>query len=420
MKTSEKTYLLTLFNIAVNESLPDVCMPRHLTKIDASNGICVIGAGKAAVQMAEVINQHFPNKCFGSIVTRYGYTEKTTIGKINILTASHPIPDEGSLAAGVEMLQLARNNPANIPVVFLISGGGSALLSLPIEGLEFSEKIKINRFLLASGASIDEINIVRKQLSQIKGNKLAEAVKGPYQTLIISDVVGDDPSLIASGPTVSDSSTAQQALAVLRKYKWEDLNTIKSILDKSPSQILKSIKHHDVIMMANAELSINKAMEAARIDGWDTKVLSYDQEGEASTIAKRHADLALSALRNNQSIILFSGGELTVTLSENSGLGGPNQEYLLALAIELNGVEGVSAIACDTDGIDGSMDVAGAFIDHTTLIRASEKLMNPKLYLNKNESYVFFNQLGDLIQTGPTHTNVNDFRAIMVKPPSTS
>lgn len=415
MKITKKEYLLTLFNVAVKEALPSICMPKHLKNIDASQGICVIGAGKAAVQMAQVINEYFPNKCCGAIVTRYGYTDELSIGKIKVYKASHPIPDEGSLKAAVEILQIVATNPVNIPIVFLISGGGSALLSLPIEGLDFNEKIKINRFLLASGASIHEINTVRKQLSQIKGNKLAQAVRGSYQTLVISDVVGDDSSLIASGPTVFDNSTAEQALDILKKYNWKNINSIEHLLSNTPNYVLKNTRHQDVILMANAEQSINESMDTAKKDGWKTRVLSYTQEGEARDIAKNHAKLALEALDNNESVILFSGGELTVTLNENSGLGGPNQEYLLALAIELNGVEGISAIACDTDGIDGSNDVAGAFIDHNTLKRASVKSMKPPLYLNRNESYSFFKQLNDHIIVGPTHTNVNDFRAIMIQ-----
>lgn len=416
MKNIAKSYLVKLFNIAVNEALPSVCMPKHLKDIDATEGMCILGAGKAAVQMAEVINQHFPNKCTGAIVTRHGYSDKPNIGKIKVLKASHPIPDDGSLAAGKEILSIAQNNPANIPVIFLISGGGSSLLSLPIKGLDFDEKRNMNKFLLRSGASINEINIVRKQLSRIKGNKLAEAVQGSYQTLLISDVVGDDPSLIASGPTVNDDSTAKQAIAILRKYSWKNMLSIESLLKDTHHSIVKNNKNQNIVMMANAELSIDKAVETAKSDGWETDVLSYNQEGEAKIIAKEHARLALKALRSRRKVILFSGGELTVTLSDTPGLGGPNQEYLLALAIELNGVEGVSALACDTDGVDGNKDVAGAYIDALTLFRAKENAMESIQHLNNNESYLFFERLDDLITTGPTHTNVNDFRAIMINP----
>jgi hydroxypyruvate reductase len=419
MKELDKSYLVELFKVAVNEALPAVCMPKHLADIDASQGLCILGAGKAAVQMAEVIDEHFPEKCHGAIVTRYGYAKQSAIGNIKILKASHPIPDHGSLAAGQEILHIAQNNPVHIPVIFLISGGGSALLSLPIEGLAFDEKIEINDFLLSSGASINEINTVRKQLSQIKGNKLAQAVKGEYQTFIISDVVGDDPSVIASGPTVNDESTAQQAIAILHKYQWKEISSIEQLLKNAHSSRKikreRPSKNQNTIMMANAELSINKAIEVAQSNGWETEVLSYSQEGEAKTVAKQHAKCALEALESGRKVILFSGGELTVTLAGTPGLGGPNQEYLLALAIELAGVDGVSALSCDTDGVDGNQDVAGAFINNTTLDRAKEKLMAPKSYLDNHDSFCFFNQLNDLIETGPTHTNVNDFRAIMIK-----
>lgn len=416
MKEIEKSYLVKLFNVAVNEAKPSVCMPKHLKDIDAKNGLCILGAGKAAVQMAEVINQYFPNKCTGAIVTRHGYCDKSNIGNITVLKASHPIPDEGSLAAGKTILSIAQQNPTHIPVIFLISGGGSALLCLPIKGLDFDEKRNINAFLLNSGATINEINMVRKQLSQIKGSKLAKAVQGDYKTLIISDVVGDDPSLIASGPTVNDNSTAKQAIAVLRKYRWENMQLIENLLKDTDAPIAINNDTQNIVMMANAELSIDKAVQTAKSDGWATDVLSYSQEGEARIIAKKHAKLAINALTEGRKMILFSGGELTVTLSDTPGFGGPNQEYLLALAIELNGIKGISALACDTDGVDGNKDVAGAFIDHTTIQRAKEKLIKPELYLSNNESYLFFEKLSDLIQTGPTHTNVNDFRAIMINP----
>ncbi len=416
MEDSAKSYLKTLFDIAVQEAQPSVCMPKHLVNIDASQGLCVLGAGKAAVQMAEVIDHYFDKRCSGTIVTRYGYTDKSNIGSIKVLKANHPIPDKGSMEAAIEILKLAKNNSPNIPVVFLISGGGSALLSLPVKGLELEKKIKINRFLLASGASIDEINIVRKQLSGIKGNKLAEVVKGSHFTLIISDVIGDDPSLIASGPTVHDQSTAEQAISILSKYQWQDMESIEKLLENPLNKGLSVAKNENIIIMANAKLSIDKAVEKAKNDGWQTKVLSYTQQGEAKIVARQHAAIALKALNKGQAIILFSGGELTVTLSEDSGSGGPNQEYLLALAIELNGIEGISVIACDTDGIDGCLDVAGAFIDNSTIERAKMMQMDAKYYLRNNKSYDFFNKLNDHILTGPTHTNVNDFRAIIINP----
>jgi len=417
-----KQFLENLYEIAVNESLPSVCMPKHLEKLDASNGICVIGAGKAAVDMAKTFHQHFGDKCFGTVVTRHGYTDKKSIGTIKILTAGHPIPDEGSVNAGKAILELAQSVPKQVPVVFLISGGGSALLSLPIEGVSFEEKMQLNKFLLASGASIDEINCVRKQLSRVKGGKLAQAVKGEFYTLIISDVVGDDPSTIASGPTVQDTNTGVEALNVLQKYNWQPVRSITQALlskyeahDKDTTALFKR-SANNLTIMANARQSIDKAISTIDKDGWQVKVLNYDEVGDANEVAKQHAAIAIKELENNEPTLLISGGELTVTLSDNAGRGGPNQQYMLALAVALNGAKGISALACDTDGIDGNEDVAGAFIDETTLNRAKSINLTADDYLARNDCFSYFNAIGDLIITGPTHTNVNDFRVIMIDP----
>lgn len=411
-----KDYLEQLFKIAVKNALPSECMPLHLKNIDASNGLCILGAGKAAVGMAQTINDYFKGKCSGAIVTRYGYTKQSTIGKIRILKASHPIPDQGSVSAAKEILRIAKKNPVEKPVVFLISGGGSALLSLPIDGLSLHRKIKINKFLIGCGASIKEINVVRKRLSQIKGNKLAEAVKGKYSTLIISDVVGDDPSLIASGPTVTNHSSNSEAISILTKYGWKDITFIKKLLENNSTNNQQISTNNKSIIIANAEKSINKSIQVAINDGYSVKVISYTEEGEARIIAKKHAEIVLKAVKYNKPTIFFSGGELTVTLNSSAGSGGPNQEYLLALAIELKGVEGISALACDTDGIDGIVDVAGAYIDHDTLKSANRLNLEPTKFLKENNSYGFFHQLKAHIVTGPTHTNVNDFRVILVNP----
>jgi glycerate 2-kinase len=415
-----KKFLQNLFEIAVNESLASVCMPKHLATIDASNGLCVIGAGKAAVDMAKTIENYFGDKCYGAVVTRHGYTTENNIGAIKILAAGHPIPDKGSLAAGEEILALAKNTPTNVPVVFLISGGGSALLSLPIDGVTFEEKMLLNQFLLASGASIDEINTVRKQLSQVKGGKLAQAIKGEFYTLIISDVVGDNPEIIASGPTVEDSGTASQALAILANYHWQAITSIEQILqaqEKKQSSLKKlAVQPKNVTIMANARQSIDKVISTIDSSKWHTQVLNYDEVGDANIIAQKHADIALNTLKNDKPTLLFSGGELTVTLAKNPGQGGPNQQYMLALAIALKGIKGIVALACDTDGIDGSKDVAGAYVDTTTLSRAQTLGLSPEDHLKRNDCFNFFNPLDDLIITGPTHTNVNDFRVIMIDP----
>lgn len=415
-----KKFLQNLFEIAVNESLPSVCMPKHLENIDASKGLCVIGAGKAAVDMANTMHQFFGDKCYGTVVTRHGYTTKSTIGRIKILTAGHPIPDEGSANAGKEILTLAKSVPENVPVVFLISGGGSALLSLPIEGVSFEEKMQLNKFLLGSGASIDEINCVRKQLSQIKGGRLAQAIKGDFYTLIISDVVGDDPATIASGPTVIDHTTPEQALTILTKYGWTRVPAIEQALLAGHKSAANNVPSSDVIknftIMANARQSIDKAISTVDKSKWHVEVLNYDEVGDANKVAEQHAAIALRALKTNKPTLLFSGGELTVTLADASGQGGPNQQYMLALAIALKGEKGIVSLACDTDGIDGSEDVAGAYIDSSTLTRAEHIGLCAEDYLATNNCFNFFQPIDDLIITGPTHTNVNDFRVIMIDP----
>ncbi|MBA6295703.1 glycerate kinase [Colwellia sp. MB02u-9] len=417
---SSKIFLQDLFIIAVNESLPSVCMPKYLSDIDASKGLCVIGAGKASVDMAKTMYEYFGDKCYGTVVTRHGYTTEKNIGTIKILTAGHPIPDKDSQAAGKEILALAQNTPEDIPVIFLISGGGSALMSLPIDEVTFDEKMQLNKFLLGCGASIDEINGVRQQLSKVKGGKLLQAIKGKSHTLIISDVVGDDPKIIASGPTVENSTTGAQALSTLVKYGWQPISSVEKALLQTNTNKVKNIdtqaNRHKLSIMANARQSIDKVIASIDLSKWQIHVINYDEVGDANEVAKQHAALALAAYESGQKTLLFSGGELTVTLAKNAGQGGPNQQYMLALAIALNGAKGICALACDTDGIDGSEDIAGAYIDETTLARAQEKALQPEQFLASNDSYNFFKPLNDLIITGPTHTNVNDFRAIMIDP----
>lgn len=414
-----KTFLQQFFNSAVNESLPSVCMPKYLSAIDACNGLCVIGAGKASVDMAKTMNKYFGDKCYGMVVTRHGYTTEKRIGNIEILAAGHPIPDNASQAAALKILTLAQNTPENVPVVFLISGGGSALLSLPVDGVRFEEKMQLNKFLLASGASIDEINGVRQQLSKVKGGKLRQAIKGNSITLVISDVVGDDPKIIASGPTVGNIATEKEALSTLIKYGWQPIASVEKALSKHSvlnTQNNDSTHSHQLMLIANAHHSINKAISLVDTSIWHVEVINYDEIGDANEVAKKHASLALTAYQTGKKTLFFSGGELTVTLAQSSGEGGPNQQYMLALAIALNGAKGICALACDTDGIDGNKDIAGAFIDESTLVRGAELGLEPTSYLAKNDCYNFFKPLNDLIITGPTHTNVNDFRVILIDP----
>ncbi|MEM5532512.1 glycerate kinase type-2 family protein [Pseudoalteromonas arctica] len=411
---SKKSFLIDLFTTAVNACKPSACMSKYLENIDASKGLCVVGAGKAAAEMAAEVNRFYGDKCFGAVVTRYGYESSGDTGRIKVLSANHPTPDDNSLAAGKELLELVRNNPADIPILFIISGGGSSLMCLPVDDVPFSQKQKLNQFLLRSGASVDEINVVRKQLSLVKGGKLAQAAKSDYVTLIISDVVGDKPSDIASGPTISDGSTKADALAILQKYNWPVIAEVEAHLLK-PEQERVADTVGEYFIVANAQHAIDSAISVAQHQGWETQVLGYDIQGEAKEVAKQHAAIALEQKAQGKRVMLFSGGELTVTVADVYGDGGPNQEYLMALAEALNGEAGIYALACDTDGVDGSKDVAGAYINSTTVIRAQSAGESLQAQLEGHNSHQFFKAIDDLIITGPTNTNVNDFRVIVIE-----
>lgn len=413
---NSRSFLFSLFEKAVQTCLPSVCLNDHIESIDTSQGVCVVGAGKASADMAAAVFKKYGDACYGKVVTRYGYGTELPTGKIEIIYASHPIPDENSLAAGRALLEFVAQTAENIPIIFLISGGGSALMSVPVEGVSFADKMALHRFLLKSGASIDEMNVVRKQLSAVKGGKLAQAAKSACHTYVISDVVGDDPSLIASGPTVEDHSTADQALAVLEKYQWPVIPSIEAYLTQvinNPGDEKKAVESHYSIV-ANANQAIDAAIAKAEQAGWQIQVLNYEQQGEAANVAKEHAAIALKLREQGKKVLLFSGGELTVTVNDACGDGGPNQEYLLAMAIALNGANGIEVLSCDTDGVDGSKDIAGGFIDESTLSIAQNRGLSPQSYLDNHDSYHFLEAIDSLIVTGPTRTNVNDFRVIMI------
>ncbi|WP_158971002.1 glycerate kinase [Paraglaciecola sp. L3A3] len=411
---SEKAFLLDLYKQGVTSCLPSVCLPDYFDEVDVSQGVCIIGAGKAAADMAAAAYKKYGDACFGKVVTRYGYGTELPTGNIEVLYAAHPVPDEKSLEAGQALLELAKNNPANIPIIFLISGGGSALMCLPVEGISFADKLSVHKFLLRSGASIDEMNVVRKQLSQVKGGGLALVAKSEVYTYVISDVVGDDPSIIASGPTVIDHSTAKQALDILNKYNWPFNAAIDKVLKSAVDLPIKQNLTSEYAVVANANTAIDSAIQLAQQQGWQTQVLNYEQQGEAADVAKQHAKIAKSLLAEGKQLLLFSGGELTVTVKDACGEGGPNQEYALAMAIALEGQAGISVLSCDTDGVDGSKDVAGAFVHEASLSNAKKLGLAPQEYLDNHDSYHFFEALEDLIITGPTQTNVNDFRVIMI------
>jgi hydroxypyruvate reductase len=370
--------------------------------------------------MAKAFEEAWNYPLEGVVVTRYGHKVSTRF--IKVLEASHPIPDAAGMAAAIEMQSLIANLTSDDLVVFLVSGGGSSLLTLPAEGISLEDKKVLNTKLLQSGANIREMNCVRKHLSRVKGGRLAETI-WPAQcvTLAISDIPGDDLSVIASGPTEPDETTFTDAQAILSKYRINEPKSIINLLasgnaetPKSDNPIFKNIHSH---LIATPQQSLEAAAAVAKENGFNPIILGDAIEGEAREVARVLAGITKQVIRHSQPVqkpcVLLSGGETTVTVNGN-GRGGRNVEFLLSLAIELNGLEGVWAFAGDTDGIDGTEDNAGAVITPDTLKRASEIGLDAKLMLADNNGYSFFTQLNDLVITGPTLTNVNDFRAIVI------
>jgi len=395
----------------------------------------VLGAGKAGGAMAHAVEQLWPAHAplEGLVVTRYGHTPPRPTGvpqRIEVVEASHPVPDEAGLRAAQRILAKAHGLTADDLVLCLISGGGSALLTLPAEGLGLSEKQRINRELLDSGATIGEMNCVRKHLSRIKGGRLAAAcAPARVVTLTISDVPGDDPSVIASGPTVPDATTCAQAVAILQRYGIVVPGAIMSLLEQGALETPKPgdarFDGHEVHLIATPRQSLEAAAQAAREAGIAAHILSDEMEGESRDVGKVHAALARAVARTGEPFakpcVILSGGETTVTVKKLAegvprGRGGRAGEFCLGLAQALQGEARVWGLAADTDGIDGVEDNAGAFVEPATLERAQAQGMKIDDFLARNDSYAFFSALGGLVVTGPTHTNVNDFRALLVLP----
>jgi len=412
--------LLSLFDAAVAAAAPARCLAPHLPPPPRGRTL-VIGAGKAAASMAQALEAGWPGELSGMVVTRYGHRVPTA--HIEVVEAAHPVPDAAGRAAAARMLDLVQGLSADDLVMCLISGGGSSLLALPAEGLTLEDKQQVNRALLKSGANITEMNCVRKHLSAIKGGRLAAAC-APAQvlTLTISDVPGDDPSVIASGPTVADASTCADALAILAKYAISEpkaaVDYIRRGHDETPKPGDPRLAWARQVMIATPQMSLEAAAEVARAAGITPLILGNALEGEAREMALVHAGIARQVLRHGQPAarpcVLLSGGEGTVTV-RGSGRGGRNVEFLLALAVALDGKPGIEAIACDTDGIDGTEDNAGALLLPDTLARARANSLHAPAYLANNDGYSFFAALDDLVVTGPTLTNVNDFRAILIR-----
>jgi glycerate 2-kinase len=416
----DRTLLMSLFRAAVQTADPMRIVPAHLPAVPRGRTL-VIGAGKASAQMARAVESSWKHALQGLVVTRYGY--KVPTEQIEIVEAAHPVPDQAGHDAAVRMLRLVRGLSPDDLVLCLISGGGSSLLPLPVAGLTLSDKQQVNRALLRSGATISEMNCVRKHLSAIKGGRLGAACSpARVVTLLISDVPGDDPSVIASGPTVADPTTCADALAILQKYSIAEpaaaLDHLRGGHDETPKPGDPRLAGAQTIMIGTPQASLEAAAQVAQAAGVTPLILSDAIEGEARDVALVHAAIARQVAAHGQPArapcVLLSGGETTVTVRGN-GRGGRNAEFLLALVIALDAHPRVHAIACDTDGIDGTEDNAGAIAGPDSLARATALGLRAKDFLADNDGYTFFERLGDLVITGPTLTNVNDFRAILIR-----
>ena len=431
MTAQPQVFLRQLFDAAVLRALPIHNTAAYLPPPPKGRTV-VLGAGKAGGAMAQAVEALWPSDkpMSGLVVTRYGHTPPRPAGvpeRIEVVEASHPVPDAAGLAAAERILALTQGLTEDDLVLFLISGGGSALLTLPADGLTLADKQRINKDLLNSGAGIGEMNCVRKHLSRIKGGRLAAAcAPALVVTLTISDVPGDDPSVIASGPTVPDITTCADAWAILQRYNIQVPAVVEAALKAGALETPKPSAVWDkqpVHLIATPQQSLDAAAALARAAGLNAYVLSDELEGESREVGKVHAALARAAARGlgpfQKPCVILSGGETTVTIRKQApdtpkGRGGRAGEFCLGLAVALQAQAGVWAIAADTDGIDGIEDNAGACVSPNTLARAEAAGVKAADCLDRNDAYGFFEALGDLVVTGPTHTNVNDFRAMLV------
>ena len=417
-ESDRKQLLRAMFDAAVAAAQPAICLPPCLP-LPPKGRTIVIGAGKASAAMARVLEAHWPGPLEGLVVTRYGY--EVPCQRIEIVQAAHPVPDAAGQRASGRILKQVRGLTADDLVIALISGGGSSLLVAPGPGLTLADKQAVNTALLRSGATISEMNCVRRHLSAIKGGRLAAACHpARLLTLLISDVPGDAPVDIASGPTVADPSTCADALAIVARYSIGLPPAVRALLESGEGESVKpgnpKLARSETRIITAPQIALEAAAKVARAAGFTPHILSDSLEGEARDIGKAHAGMARQVALRGQPFtppcVLLSGGETTVTLRGN-GRGGRNVEFLLALA--LDGLPGVHAIAGDTDGVDGIEEIAGACLSPDTLARAWAQGINPRASLDNNDGHGFFQALGDSVVTGPTLTNVNDFRAILIE-----
>ena len=416
--------LRDMFDAAIAAAQPALCVPRHLPAAPKGR-LVVIGAGKASAAMARVVEAHWQGPLSGLVVTRYGYG--VPCERIEIVEAAHPVPDAAGERAAQRLFQVVKGLTPDDLVLCLISGGGSSLLPLALPGLSLAEKQALNRALLASGASIGEMNCVRRHLSAIKGGRLAAACHpARVFNLLLSDVPGDDPIDIASGPTVPDPTTCGDALSIVRRYGIDLPPRALSLLESGEGESLKPgdprLPAIETRFVATPQMALEAAAAVARDAGFAPHILGDALEGEARDVGKTLAGIALQVARRGQPFqapcVLLSGGETTVTV-RGQGRGGRNVEFLMSLALALDGEPGVHALAGDTDGVDGQEEIAGALLAPDTLTRAWAQGMRPRERLDDNDGHGFFEALGDSVITGPTLTNVNDFRAIAIDGSST-
>lgn len=408
-------WLAQLFDCATQAVHPAACVPAHLPAVPRGRTF-VAGAGKASAAMAQAVEQHWPQTPSGLVVTRYGHT--AACHHIEVLEAAHPVPDALGEQAARRMLAAVAELGANDLLLALISGGGSSLLTLPAPGITLADQQAVSRALLRSGAPIAAINTVRTHLSAIKGGRLAAAAApARVATLVISDVPDNDPALVASGPTIAHTSTPADALAILQAYAITIPARVRTLLEDDATPPTARSDGNTVSVIATAADALAAARTAAAQAGIVVRMLGDTLEGEARELGREHGELARQLQANglDQPLLLLSGGETSVTV-HGQGRGGRNTEYLLGLALALDGAAGIHALAADTDGIDGSQDNAGAVLRPNTLDRARTASLDAAACLRNNQSYDLFAALDDLLMTGPTRTNVNDFRAILIQP----
>ncbi len=411
-RSAQRDVLESLFWIGVEACAPRHVLPPALPKKAPAGETIILGAGKAAAEMAAVAVEHLQGPVSGCVVTRYGHSVTRSTGAVRVIEAGHPIPDENSLEAAQVIVETAERARVEDRILFMISGGGSALLSCPIDGLAFEEKRQITDFLMKSGAPIEDINFIRKHLSKVKGGGLSAAAGMAEQiTYIISDVVGDLPEDIASGPTLPMTPDPDSAISLLRDYGWAVTENLESAIRNAaaPAPPL-----HEIKILARNKDALDAVDAAARANPWRVHNLGDQLAGDAGEIGAAHAQMAQEYVSRNETTAIISGGELTVCVKNSTGHGGPNQEYLAALVMAYPEGAPIAAIACDSDGIDGSGDNAGAYVDRNSIARIKAAGLDPQELRQTNDTYRLFEASGGLIKTGPTRTNVNDIRIILV------